>query len=275
MGKNEQLAKLREYGFSEYSSRVYLALLDLGRADAAELSRQSRVPAAKIYAILRQLEEHGLVESHAGSPRRYVPRPFSAFLERVQNEQRERTFAIERDIEAAAQLFPRAAESGLVQEGNVRLVRGRRNVIEKWRAQLRGTKREFLILAGDGFSQRLPNLAPAFEEFVSRGGRARILVRDDPSMRLALRYVQGFAEVRSKEHIRTEHPDASITLFDRDSAMIAHLSSGSAGASGEDFAILTDLPTAVGLLADILHPHWDRAEPLGGSGDEGSPPRQP
>lgn len=167
-------------------------------------------------------------------------------------------------MELAGQLFPRADAAAEASPGQVRLVRGRRNVIEKWRAQVRGAKKEFLILAGDGFSERLTLLAPAFEEFASRGGRARVLVHDDAPMRLALRQLRGLAEVRSKSAIRTEHSDASITLFDRDSAMIAHLSSRRAPQPSDDFAILTDVPTAVGLLADILHPHWEKAEPIQG-----------
>lgn len=228
------------------------------------MSRQSRVPLAKIYATLRQLQEHGLVEVHSESPRKFTPLPFADYLARVQSEHHERTATLERDIERASHIFPRPESVGPPVEGHVRLVRGRRNVIDKWRAQLRGAKREFIILAGDGFSDRLPLLTPAFEEFASRGGRARLLVTDDAPMRTALRQLRGLAEVRSKSVIRTQHPDASITLFDRDTAMIAHLSSNPARAKAEDFAILTDVPTAVGLLADILHPHWERAEPLVG-----------
>lgn len=262
-GREEQLAKLKEYGFSDYASRVYLALLEIGRADARETSRQSRVPLAKIYAVLRQLHDRGLVEVAAESPRKYAPRPFGEYLAKLRTEHDERSAALERDIDAASAIFP---EPDLLREagsGHVHLVRGRKNVMEKWREQLRrAAKKDVLILAGDGFLQRMPTILPVLEEFAAAGGELKVLAADEPPMRGALDHLGRIAQLRDKGVIEIEHPDASITLFDRESAMIAHLSSRAAKLDHEDFAIITDLPTAVGLLWDVLHAHWDRARPL-------------
>lgn len=261
-GREEQLAKLKEYGFSDYASRVYLALLEIGRADAREASRQSRVPLAKIYAVLRQLYDRGLVEVAAESPRKYAPRPFSEYLSRLRSEHHEKGAALDRDLHAAPAIFP---EPDLLRQGgtgHVHLVRGRKNVMENWRDHLRQEMGDVLILAGDGLIEKLPANIGVLEEYVGRGGRLRVLAAREALDAAGLADLLRVAEVRDKGIIETEHPDASITLFERRSAMIAHLSSRSARVEHEDFAIITDLPTAVGLLADVLDGHWERAAPL-------------
>lgn len=66
MDASELCRVLRDAGLSKYQSQAYTALLRLGTASATELADESGVPAARIYDVLRDLEEKGYVETYDG-----------------------------------------------------------------------------------------------------------------------------------------------------------------------------------------------------------------
>lgn len=57
---------LKDAGLSKYQSQAYTSLLRLGTASATELAGESGVPAARIYDVLRDLEDRGYVETYDG-----------------------------------------------------------------------------------------------------------------------------------------------------------------------------------------------------------------
>ncbi len=52
---------LKVLGLSEYQAKVYIALIGYGSASASEISMASKVPQNKVYSVLKELEEEGLV----------------------------------------------------------------------------------------------------------------------------------------------------------------------------------------------------------------------
>jgi len=62
MSKTPQiLDKLKLIGFTEYTSRAYLALVKLGEATAPDIARESNIPQSKIYGVLDDLYDKGFV----------------------------------------------------------------------------------------------------------------------------------------------------------------------------------------------------------------------
>ncbi|PSP86301.1 TrmB family transcriptional regulator [Halobacteriales archaeon QS_1_68_17] len=57
-------AVLEEAGLSPYQAAVYVALLELGSAQATDLARAAEVPEPRIYDVLRDLESAGYVETY-------------------------------------------------------------------------------------------------------------------------------------------------------------------------------------------------------------------
>lgn len=53
---------LKLIGLSEYEARAYIALVELGEAEASEVSRRSGVPRTRIYDVLGRLESAGLIQ---------------------------------------------------------------------------------------------------------------------------------------------------------------------------------------------------------------------
>jgi len=57
----EIVDSLKLLGLSEYQAKVYIALVGYGQASASEIYSASKVPQNKVYSVLKELEEQGLV----------------------------------------------------------------------------------------------------------------------------------------------------------------------------------------------------------------------
>ncbi len=59
--KEEIIEKLKTMGFSEYASKAYLAIVQLGKASAPKIAEVSDVPKAKVYDVLNGLYKEGFI----------------------------------------------------------------------------------------------------------------------------------------------------------------------------------------------------------------------
>lgn len=83
------MADLTDLGLSDYESRAYRALLDVGPATAKELSETSGVPMGRIYDVLGSIESQHLVRSQAASrPKKYVAVDPETALERLLDDRK-------------------------------------------------------------------------------------------------------------------------------------------------------------------------------------------
>lgn len=87
---NEFVIVLRSLNLSEYESKVYLALLDLGESTTGPILSKSRINSGKIYLILESLQKKGLVtEVQKNNVRHFQavdPRSIGKYLDQAQNE---------------------------------------------------------------------------------------------------------------------------------------------------------------------------------------------
>lgn len=137
---------MRGFGLSEYAARAYLALLDLGTTEARDVSGLSKVPASKIYHILDQLHEKGLVVVLPEFPRKYAPVAFSDFLGRIHDEHVAVARQIESEQDALAETFAVVGETSNGDRGSVTLLRSRRNVRERAAEVLAAAKTDVVLL---------------------------------------------------------------------------------------------------------------------------------
>ena len=78
---------LNELGFSPKESRVYLAILELGRATVSEIARKSAINRTTGYDILNTLVNKGLVIISGKEPKQEYTAPSpDKILTNLQNE---------------------------------------------------------------------------------------------------------------------------------------------------------------------------------------------
>lgn len=80
----EQLKKL---GFKEYEAKSYVSLVKQGPVTAYQVSKESGIPRARIYEVLNNLVEKGIVmKEEINDTARYSPLPVDIFLQKAQSE---------------------------------------------------------------------------------------------------------------------------------------------------------------------------------------------
>lgn len=72
-----------ELGLSLYQAKVLAALIQYGEAKASDISQLSGVPRAKVYSVLDQLVDLGLVDKKPGRPVKYKPKSPEDIVERL------------------------------------------------------------------------------------------------------------------------------------------------------------------------------------------------
>lgn len=75
MERDDLLERLQELGLTEYQSRAYLAAVHLGTGRPNDLAEASGVPQARIYDVIDDLSDRGLVEVHEQSRGKEISAP--------------------------------------------------------------------------------------------------------------------------------------------------------------------------------------------------------
>lgn len=87
--------KLKEAGFSDYESLVYLKLVLHGPSTAKEISESTGIPYTKVYSILENLASKGWIEIGHGRPMQFRAKPPIEVIEIIKSEYRDRIKKIE------------------------------------------------------------------------------------------------------------------------------------------------------------------------------------
>ena len=256
----ERLAKLKEFGLSDYAARAYLALLELGATEARDVSRLAKVPLAKVYSTLDQLHERGLVAVTPETPKKYAPIPFTDFLHRLRQAHADQIRSLRDAQEELAGMFPILGTTQVGDRGTTVTLRGRRTVLDKLRRCAEDAQREIVLVASDGFTRRRHHVRSLLQEASPRGVDVRMLVRVDAESAPPLAELARFARMRGKDTMKTAAPDVAIALFDQREAMVIHfLPDDASSYQGKDVAVHTGEEAIVRTLASLVEHHWSHA----------------
>jgi len=79
--------QLKKLGFNEYEAKSYVSLVKQGTVTAYQVSKDSGIPRARIYDVLGNLVEKGIVlKEEINDTSRYSPLPVDIFLQKAQSE---------------------------------------------------------------------------------------------------------------------------------------------------------------------------------------------
>jgi len=257
----DRLSRLREFGLSEYAARAYLALLDLGVAEARDVSTLSKVPQAKIYHVLEQLHDKGLATILPEFPKKYAPVPFSDYLNRIHEEHQRAADAIDRDREVLEDMFRVVGDTEVGNRGFFTVVRGRRNVVAKIQEMLQEATSDMLVMGTSGFALRYPHFLPELKEAQRRGVRVRVLVPLTEETLPRMEAVRSVVEVRARsldEGAATSRV-AIVTVDHARAFLINFLPDDDNLYTGKDIGVFTDQEAMVRALESLVDAQWDAA----------------
>lgn len=79
--------QFKKLGFNEYEAKSYVSLVKQGPVTAYQVSKDSGIPRARIYDVLGNLVEKGIVlKEEINDTARYSPLPVDIFLQKAQSE---------------------------------------------------------------------------------------------------------------------------------------------------------------------------------------------
>ncbi|EGW36812.1 helix-turn-helix domain-containing protein [Desulfosporosinus sp. OT] len=156
---------LQRFGFTQYESKAYQALVRSGPSNASSISKVSGIPRARIYDTLESLVEQGIVmtEENAEGVKTYTCLPVSVFLERIRNSWLTDFSFAEKELKAIE-------NQGEKQDTYISTLRGKDNILAFCRILIRRAKNQIILSVWDTmYNELLPDLQQA----VHNGRRLR------------------------------------------------------------------------------------------------------
>ncbi len=172
---------LRKLGFTQYEARVYISLLMRGTATASELSDLSNIPYTRVYDVLNQLEEKGLVAIIPGRPLKFEALDpeiaLSNYMAKLREELVLKLKEIEENIAKVQEILSRYKKGFFPREKTICL-RGR-SVILNYLRRFMNSRKKCIIL----YSENVLS-APEIRNFLDqyRGKTSVLEDIDTPSI---------------------------------------------------------------------------------------------
>jgi sugar-specific transcriptional regulator TrmB len=181
---------LSSMGLNEYQSSALANLLYLGETKATDLSKASGVPNARIYGVLEELAQKGLVIVRPGRPLLYAPMSpveiSQALAADARDEIQRRMAAIDSvkgQFEGAADAVYMKGSQAKVRTPLFRVVGVGDVSMEETRKLYREAKSELLILTRA--MEYYPQVKDELKDAIRRGVKVRILLRSRDTLKPA------------------------------------------------------------------------------------------
>jgi sugar-specific transcriptional regulator TrmB len=256
-----RLAVLGSFGLEGYLARAYLALLDLGAADARQVADRSGVPQGRVYDVLEKLHGRGLADVLPETPKRYRATPFAIFLERELQTHHERMAFLEKQRRELLSGMG-APEAARAEPASYLVLRGRAALVHRTAELVQGAQREVMWLGSEGLGLRLSLAEGAMRHALGRGVRTSLLLPVTPSNRAMIEAAARLgAEVR---HIPSGAAAASgLLVADGARVLMSHADPDDAsGAQGDATAVVVEEPRIAEGLRALVEDAWFRGVAL-------------
>ena len=250
----ERLKKLEDFGLTEYQARVYLALLEFEVATAGQIPSASKVPRTKIYGIMRQLHEKGLVQIVPETPLKYRAVPFDTYLNQRINEMRERSNELESNIEDLSKEFTLRHKKP-EKQGKFEVLYGRRNVRDRLNKIYEQAKSEIISIGTSNSPARIVNTTLwVIEDKKKEGLKIRYAFPVNLSNKEKVEKIAKYAEIK---HIDREPPMHFVVVDDKECLLIHRVPDDPDPIRGDDVAIWTDDEAIVHAMKEIAQSFID------------------
>lgn len=228
---------LKKYGLSEYESKAYATLVQLGSASVREICKVAGIPQPRAYDTLAKLESKGLVETQEGRPVIYRAVPPKDAFDRLEKGLKAQTALA---VEEFASRYGYERSSA-----DMWTIRGETNIINKIEEMINSGEEQLLLAIP---TEVLERIKPTIERAIGRNVEARLMVsqRGNPEAVLP-------AVVNCPNLIRKDDIPAILVLVDRKEAL---MSSGcTSNYEGPWVSVWTNEPSFVELVSMFFASH--------------------
>ena len=195
-------------GLSKYEARAYAALLLYGPLTASEVASKADIPQPRVYDVLNNLVDKGLVVVKEGQPKRYAPLSVQEALSSYIRREVER---LERLKDEVARMLP-SAQPPYLSEVGVWRSEGLSAAISMARDLMARSKYEIIVA---GSWQLISSMLDDLKEAARRGVSIGAVVYGAVKEALQDADMEAFDEVRV-----TAWRGPAFVLFDQESAVI-------------------------------------------------------
>jgi len=188
---------LREIGLTEYETRAYLFLLQMGVTTASRISEHANVPYSKVYEVLNSLEKKGWIKTHSGRPRRYYPRSPAEALEAARLRLVNMMETWRKSV--LEELQPLYDKGEVREKPDVWILRGESDAVAKLKEIIRNAESELMIAAPALTKPLVDAVLPILMKLIDTNVRLFIMLSRNQN--LDLRNLPKFGEVRVRDNI--------------------------------------------------------------------------
>lgn len=187
--------KIVEYiGLSEYESKIYLSLIELGTSGARKLSINSDVPRTKVYGTVKNLLNYDLAYEIPGNPKKYVAKTPKESFQRVLNLEMERTEDFRQVIEKLDYICKETKGHDIKE---VWYLGPEENINKKLIEVIRQTKKNInIVTTGDGLEILFNSSHKLLDEMQEKGIEIMIYTPLDPKKSVLARELSYIFQVK-------------------------------------------------------------------------------
>lgn len=231
------MERLKSLGLTEYQARVYIAMLDYDSTSANQIPAISRVPRTKIYGIMRELHEKGLVNIIPERPLKYRAVPLEKFLRSRVNEIRQSATELEESIPDLASEFEIKSKTPQVR-GNFEVIFSRRNNADKIKDMIGRAEKCVTIMGSEHSAEWVVRvLLGAVKD---RSEENVEFIFGFPATENNKTHMERLEEYSSVRHIT--HPESIMTVVidDSEGVLIHRIPDDGNSYKGDDIGMWTD-----------------------------------
>lgn len=196
---------LAEFGFTQYDTKVYLALAKLGNAKASSVAKQSGVPPNKVYESLIRLAERGFIATLGIMPSKYQILNITRFRELLDTQEKK----VAHMKQSLAHLEHDLSSQSIDEIAVV--LRGKDKLLSMLRDANQKSTSHIYSMSGDlHFSY---SNAKYVKECISRGVDVRYLCHPNPKHKKIVQQWQKIG-VKVRYYSKDEHKSMRFSTFD-------------------------------------------------------------
>jgi sugar-specific transcriptional regulator TrmB len=156
---------LKRYGLSEYESKAYATLVELGAASVREICRVAGIPQPRAYDTLSKLESKGLVETQDGRPTIYRAVPPKVAFDRLEKGLKAQTVIA---VEEFASRY-----GGERSRADMWTIKGQASIINKIEEMINSVENQLMLAVP---TEVLDRIKPTLDKAIRKDVKIKLIV---------------------------------------------------------------------------------------------------